>query len=368
MNPPSGNGSKTKVALWGSYAYGNYGDELMAICFAQYLNRAGARSTVYALEPVLAQQYKIEASPRVAEVIDGARFCVLGGGSLLSGGKPTRGAYAESKEREYLEFLSALENTGCPVYPISVGGDGEFTGTLKIADYRERLLRSGYCRGATVRQPNDVHLLNEHFGLTAEFYPDVVLGAPERFGIRRTRSEDGRMQVGLCLSHSDRWTGKFLEILATASSRSVLHYFSTVRVTEGPWHLDEFVPERTRRGIAFHRYCDPAILIRDLSQLDVMITNKLHIGMTALAMGIPYLCVAKSLKCKAFLSSIGAIDAYLGDLTRTKRLRRLVQLVTSPRSLARLSDVFDFAEIRRQTDASEQHFDYIRSVLHSHSN
>ncbi len=48
-----------KVAIWGSYNYGNYSDDLMAIQFAKELEKLGTEPVVYRLDRQLAQQYSV---------------------------------------------------------------------------------------------------------------------------------------------------------------------------------------------------------------------------------------------------------------------------------------------------------------------
>lgn len=74
-----------KVAIWGSYNHGNYGDDLMAIQFANYFKELGVHPCVYRLDECLAKKYSIESAKSLDDLLENASFGIIGGGGMLIG-------------------------------------------------------------------------------------------------------------------------------------------------------------------------------------------------------------------------------------------------------------------------------------------
>ena len=105
-----------KAAIWGSYNYGNYGDDLMAIQFAKELEKLGTEAYVYRLDRQLAQQYSVNTVDSLAELIDNSKFCILGGGGILGGGTTVL-------EQDFIDLNAIAISHHCPIFGISIGGD-----------------------------------------------------------------------------------------------------------------------------------------------------------------------------------------------------------------------------------------------------
>ncbi len=358
-----------KIAIWGSYAYGNYGDELMALHYACHLESLGVEPVVYRLRDALAQKYEIEVAATADELVQDAAFCVFGGGSLLSGNKNPPQWYDDRKRREYEALTEAIEKHSCPLYFLSIGGDGDFGDGTGIATYRQRLLKSEMCRTATIRQEPDVALIEEKFGIDAVYYPDVLLNVKEFWGIEPPRTDKDKVHVGLNLPTSFDKTARLLNLCRRFKDGTVFHFVNTVRPREGKEGFGgELMKPECKEYIRQHVYDDPIDLLRFLSRLDIIFSFKLHIGLTATALGVPLVCVEEKLKTKAFLHSIEADFAYWGNLSKIRVKGRFLQTALSPRRIRRLQAKFSgHVNIQEQIDASWGHLDALESVLQEHT-
>lgn len=356
-----------KVAIWGSYAYGNFGDELMALQFAVHLKRLGARPVVYRLHELLAERFEIETAPTAQTLLSNAAFCIFGGGSLLSPNKVGPRWYTDAKKREYREFITALELHGCPLYFLSIGGDGRYSGPQGITDYRKRLLSSPCCRQATVRHPQDVQTIKRDYGMDACYYPDVLLDVGRFWGLRRKVRLDGAEHIGINLPKQHGWLLNWLRAVKVARRGVVYHFLGTVRPAGDHGELPvEVMPVRSASRIEQHLYKDPIELLKLLSSLDLIVTTKLHIGLTALALGVPYLCVGRSLKAKAFLEGIGALFAYLGDEPPMQRRVNLLRILSTRKGLSDLRYAYQTVDLTSQKKLSQGHLDQLGILLKEH--
>jgi hypothetical protein len=144
----------------------------------------------------------------------------------------------------------------------------------------------------------------------------------------------------------------------------VLHLFGTVRsATAGQMFKEECLSIDGATGVIAHPYINPEQIVSDVARLDLMMTSKLHIGMTALALGIPYICLQQNLKCKAFLHSVNAGNAYWGDLPRWRRMCRAAWTLHSVNRVLRWTERIDLAELQAQKSASRGHLDFLDEVV-----
>lgn len=357
-----------KVGIWGSYSYGNYGDELMALIFAMHLKRVGARPVVFGLHGPLARAYSIDSTRAVDELVGKAAFCLFGGGSLLSKKVGQEGEYAEYKRREYIELRKALESHECPLYFSSIGGDGQFGGDIDVTDYREELLRSRVCRSATVRQQVDAVKIEAQYGIAARFFPDVLLSVADFWEMAGRREEREELHVGLNLPRSYGQASRLLTIVGAMGRRVVYHYIGTVRPNSATNRAAyELMPCKESSRERCHPYDDPAETLRVLRSLDLIVTTKLHIGLTAVALGTPYVCVGRSLKSKAFLESIDAGAAYWGDLPEVVRKIRLFRGALSTKRIRAVRGWFDRGTVEAQKRQSRGHLSILQVLCEQHS-
>lgn len=327
----------------------------MAIQFALAVRRNGGHPVVYALDEGLAGTYSIESTRSVTELIRGAAFCVFGGGSLLSEKSSVPTSYDQAKQEEYDCFRWALVQHACPLYFLSIGGDGQYAPELQLAPYREKLLQDPLCRYATVRTQADLPRLTARYHIPADYYPDVLLDIGSVFNPTADFTAKTEMNIGLNLPRSYRWFAEILCMCARAKGNVTLHFLSTVRQRSRERKISEILPRRTSRGIQAHPYDDPRAALRVLESLDLVVSSKLHLGLTALSIGVPFISLQGPLKCREFLRSVGSEVAYWSDARTWKGQSRLLRTLLSKKRIERIRNMFDFAYIEEQKRESRGH-------------
>lgn len=348
-----------KVAIWGSYNYGNYGDDVMAIMFAKHLQKLGVRVCVYRLNRELARRYAIETSESLEELLQGASFCLAGGGTVLL--EPLSGTVGQAMNEDTRQLWEITQAHRCPLYLISVGGNG-MGGERKLTLYQWRILSSEMCRGGTVRLSEDVALF-ELLGKEVELYPDVVLALTDWWPVEKKSWPSPQLQIGLCLPNIpnvQRFVS-LLKIVAHLRRHAVFHFMRT--------HLpgynikDEILPPANSPWFKHHYYEDPATTIQFIASLDLLISVKLHPSITALALGVPVCSLDGRAKTRAVLNSLE-----LGFATRSQRTRSLLTLlrqVSSRKGILQIREQFDFQRIEQQKELSRRHFEYLTRLTES---
>ena len=298
------------VGLWGAYFFGNYGDDLMAILFARKIRELGLTPLVYGLDPAICYRHDIPRTDSVAELFDDTALVIVGGGGLLVRESRLRNvltAAGRRMEREFERICSERRrHPETPVCPLSVGGDGVHHPT-GLVGWRRRFWQEAVSEPISVRLPEDIEATRA-VGKASSVYPDVVLAAPEMLGVRRPDHAAGApLRIGLNLK---KRTGRRLARLLVEEAR---RQHANVEIIFMKTHLPGYTSDYELSHdpgldgpIDIHRYADPLDTLEFIASLDILVSSKLHVGATAIAVGVPFLSFEGPPKARSFLRGLGA--------------------------------------------------------------
>ncbi|AFY53052.1 hypothetical protein Riv7116_0450 [Rivularia sp. PCC 7116] len=341
-----------KVAIWGSYNYGNYGDDIMAIQFAKYFKSINVRPVVYRLNKQLAKRYQIQTTDSLNELFDDAEFCIIGGGGFLV--ENFSAPFEEDFRR--LKIVSSEKN--CPVYPISIGGEGLGKNT-SLSYWRQQFFQGETCKSSSVRLPSDRALIH-HFGKEVNYYPDVLLSVSEFWQIPSKIKYNNIINVGINIPNTIqcKWLAFQLSVIASIRRDIVFHFIKTY-LPSSPINT-ELRPKQLSSNIKYHVYTDPKLTLEFLASLDLVVSYKLHLGLTALALGVPFYSLGGSGKAKAFLNSIGADFAVWnpGD----KRFK-VAAFLSNPQNIIQAKNRFNFTIIDKFAVESRGHLELLNKLV-----
>jgi hypothetical protein len=306
--------TRTKVALFGWYMHGNFGDDLMAILFARAIKSAGFHPVAYRLPPQIAESEHIESADTIASLLEGASACVLGGGGLLVSAEDPPSPALMAFDEHLGQIANFCRSQSIPVWGASIGGTGAGrAGNLYPG--LATLLSSGVMSGVTLRLERDKPLLDA-FGIPSEHFPDVVFLAPEFWPANQTHAPRrlvlthhlGKQPAGSAFVRALGLCGPPLLGLRTADV--VTRHLSTY---DRPWSPgDRRVPYTDVQGMA------------DLvSQAKAVISSRLHLGIFAMAYGALFFSYGGKAKTTAQLEELG-LDSHI--LSRGDLLSFLIRL------------------------------------------
>ena len=301
------------VGIWGWFQTGNYGDELMALYVAEAYRQMGVDCLVFGLRPELAERYSLESTDEVDEFFSRIAFCVFAeGGCLVDAGDS-----GNEKGERYSGLAAAARRHGVAVYPFSIGGNGQEVAQPKGG--LGELWGDGTFRETVVRLPGDVGLI-ESFGGEAACVPDMLWEASGVLGcgapIGRKPGETLRVGVNFLRRLVP---GDFCEWVESAVPAGVeVHWLAvhTERFVRG-----EIRPDEESGRVKIFRHQDPVELLRFLGTLDVVVSSKLHVGLTGISQGATFLSCCGRPKTHAQLRELE------GDLIREERPEELLSEV-----------------------------------------
>ncbi len=346
-----------KIAIWSSYNYGNFGDDLMAIQFANEVEKCGATPIVYRLDKRVANEFGIQTTYSPNELMDNTDAVIIGGGALFTRESWKR-VYFRKITRDFehdfkvLYKLSTKKNI--PIYPLSIGGDGG--GTSKgIPKWHTKLFLHELCPEGTVRLPDCLSVAKE-FGIKAQYYPDVVFAADFCFENPEQTVPDNKIHIGLNLRKTD---SAFIDTVYKVAKKNKNICFHFIKTHLSGYNLDyEFLPESETENIKAHEYKNLNDTIVFFASLDLLITIKLHIGITSLSKGTPIISYNGKAKTKTFLKSIDANDAIW-----TEKDKINLESFFATTTKESLKSRFDWEKIEQIKKESFQHLQFVTEKI-----
>jgi len=344
-----------KIALFGFYSFRNFGDDHVAVVFDRILAERGIEVRVLGPRSGYADLLEGERVDDCSSLLAGADMALFGGGGVFVPTFKTPLRYGEFG-RQVEEFIALCRAGDIPIHAISVGSSGS-AGLPLTPPFRQALFEA--VDSFTVRNPEDLHLLEEG-GKEGEYHPDILWLTPSFFP--GERHGDGPFTVAVNLQNPRRRLRAALRrlilSLVTALNRTTRFIFIDTDIgAAGAPHA--FRPFRMCRNHASYTFSNWEDDLAQILQCDLVVSNKLHLGLVAMSYGIPFLSFRGQEKTRTLLANLGREDGYF-----TRRdLWRLYLLLLSPRRLAAAARNIDVGKIEQMQSAAEGHLAALDRIL-----
>lgn len=273
----------TQIGVWGSYHYGNFGDDLMALIYAHRLATEGFEPVIFSANPALTAPFTYKTIDSITNWNSDDATVVMGGGAMLSGESFLRFVarpVSRKVNHEFRELNAACSKHRLRVIPISIGGDG--MANASIFGARHRFFKAGFANLGTVRLRGDRELLTRQYQKDYPYFPDVLFATKKvldsLFTVKRCKPD--KFTIGLNVH-----TSKGVE-LAAALKKS----FPGASVVNIGTH-SSFYPGNYEYQEPNSRLIDYSTLpefIADLAGLSVIVSDKLHVGLVGAVYGVPF--------------------------------------------------------------------------------
>lgn len=310
-----------KIAIWGNNRYSNYGDDLQTLVFALHIKNMGHKPIVFQLEKEIADKFDLEVAHNLDELFKNVRLCIIAGGALLTPFPFVKRKLLKTAieyEDDFRDLNKAIKKyPQVKVCAISIGGDGEDRKPEKFySKHRISFFSAPQFLNGTVRLAGDIAQMKK-FGKDFRFIPDCLLSVNKFIKVPpvdNNSSSEPVTQIGFNFKKGKYLSRAFLDaIFAYAEkNKSVVFYFIKTHLEKTGIDY-EYTPPMETENIKIVKYTDPEELLKFLSELDILISSKLHLGITGLPIGTPFLSYRGPGKAKSFLRSIGGAKMILDD-------------------------------------------------------
>lgn len=350
------------IAIWAPLRYANYGDDMQALTFAIFLRRLGYDVKLYQLDESLSKLYHIESCCTVDELCHGVNLCIIAGGALLAPNSPIKRLLHKTSrlyERDFGDLLKAEKK-----YPnvkfcaISFGGDGKVIDAMKnLGSNRTGFLSSSAFLGGTVRLQGDVDMMKT-LGKNVTYYADMLFQAPEFFP-PKILTPTKKYRIGFNLKKGKYLDTKLLKaIFAYAKNHDDMEFhFTTTHMVKIGMNY-QYVPDKESENIFIDQYETPEQLLGVLASMDCFMTSMLHVGLTGLTTGTPFLSYRGPGKTKSFLRSIGGEWAILPENISFEELKDKYWI----KSREELYQQYDTDVIETMKKDSLHHYEFCKNI------
>lgn len=358
-----------KVAIWSSLKFTNYGDDLQALAYAEYIKSLGYEVKLFQLDKGLAEMYGVETVQTIDELCKDVNLCIIAGGGLLSPfnflRRTLNKSYAEW-ELMFKELYRATQQYGTKFCAISMGGDGkDHSPFLMYGKWRRKLFASPNFLNGAVRLKGDVEQMKK-FGKDFQFFPDMLFKSPDFFETQPLPPTN-KIRVGLNfkINHNYKYLDRKLlkDMLEYSETHDDIEFHFTTT------HMDyvglnyQYVPEHETENLRIDKYQSPKQLLGVLESCDVFVTSMLHLGLTGLTKGTPFISYRGPGKAKSFLRSIGGDWAIVDDNISFSELREQFFLKKKEDLYAR----YDVQALEQMKKESAQNYEFCKCIVEKYA-
>lgn len=351
------------ISIWAPLRYANYGDDMQAIAFAQLIKNMGHDVKVFQLEESLAQIYNLKIARTVDDLCKDVNLVIIAGGALLTPFKWYKrilNKAAREYETDFKDLFYATQK-----YPnvrfcaISFGGDGTVKNPEKwFSKWRIGFFKSSAFINGTVRLKGDTDMMRM-FGRNMTFYPDMLFRACDYFPPKMLVPID-KYRVGFNFKKGRYLDKKLLkDIMDYAATHDDMEFHFTTTHMQKVGLNYQYVPEKPLRNIFIDRYENPCQLMGILASMDCFMTSMLHVGLTGLTTGTPFVSYRGPGKTKSFLKSIGGEWAILPEQITFEQLKAQIWCHTRDKLYAR----YDTEMIERMKTESLNQYEFCKNVV-----
>jgi len=358
-----------KVAIWSSLKFTNYGDDLQALAYAKYIKSLGYEVKLFQLDKGLAEKYGVETVQTIDELCKDVKLCIIAGGGLLSPFDIVRRTlnrnYAEW-ELMFKELYRATIKYNTIFCAISMGGDGKsHSPFLMYGKWRRKFFASPNFIDGAVRLKGDIDQMKK-FGKNFQFFPDMLFKSPDFFEVDLLQPTD-KIRVGLNFKKNrnykylDRQFIKDLEDYANTHNDIEFHFTTT--------HMDyvgldyQYLPKQETENLRIDKYTSPSQLLGVLASCDVFVSSMLHLGLTGLTKGTPFLSYRGPGKAHSFLRSIEGDWAILdNDITFAELKDNFLK-----KKKTELYNQYNTGAIKNMVRQSAQNYEFCKKIVEQYA-
>lgn len=284
---------KPRIGIWGFYEPNNFGDDLMGWMLANELSKIG-HIYIYRLNSDVANSANAISVNSLSAIVENSDIVVLGGGNLLAEEETWPDKERWNKEIGMLVEELYLHQT--PLFIVSVGGNGTPLEPDRLMKGVRSLLEYPNLVFTSVRLPSDCKTVERISNSPVRFYKDMLLDVQRQFKTHRVK----QYKIGIHAPniHFIAKATKFLELINQISPlRLKIVYISCH--PRGSEYTYEYMPLNPARYSELLYFEDISQFTKVLSELRLVVSFKLHVGLVSYAFGSNWINIGSHPKIAA---------------------------------------------------------------------
>ena len=296
----------SRIGIMGYYDAANFGDDLMSFIVATLVQKKN-HTPIILSKSATVKQLGFQTCDSVKELVERCDAIVLGGGGLLQELHSKDPASLSSQfSKNLLTAVGFAANKNIPLYAVSIGGDA--TGAIRalpcgIVAY----LTSKQFRYATVRLSADKECL-DYLNAPAAYVPDIVLGIAQLLPSIAKRESHQRIDA-VGVQDAPRYHAlSLIKMSRSGKLPSLVFIHSHAKVRDE--YMQKVPESRSFDHFLFSEGMESSI--KFIGSLQGIFASRLHLGVTGLALGVPFYTIAASKKVEMFFSDLSMATPAVG--------------------------------------------------------
>ncbi|KEO71828.1 polysaccharide pyruvyl transferase family protein [Anditalea andensis] len=333
------------IGIWGLYDKGNFGDDLMAAMFFKFLKNKKYDIIIYNASSYLKEELKANSTNNIDDFVRKCDVVIIGGGGMLVNNSLLKFLLKKTEfqfEYSFFKLLKALKKYNKRIIPVSIGG-------ANSADlnniFKKTLFTSKYTVNGTVRLKSDLELVQPDI---FTYLPDVVLST-YKFFPKSIEAKGTKKRIILNLKNKNA-----TPLIETFKKYEIFDKFEVFSFSSHAESKKEFGSYEYVLADSSFKYAKLTDAINFLSTSDLVISSKLHVGVTALSYNIPFISYNGPQKAKEFLKEYGKVEWIESDPEAVVK-----------KILSFDMNFLEFSPNNQNVDKSYGHFDVLSKSLSS---
>jgi polysaccharide pyruvyl transferase WcaK-like protein len=331
-----------KIGIWGLYDKGNFGDDLMALLFASFLMKKNHDVLVYRASEFLNKEIGGRSVQDIERFTSECDVIIIGGGGMLVN-NPWYKIFLKKTdfnfEYSFYKLLKSLKKYNKKIIPLSIGG-----GNANFINnpYKRKIFTDLYSFNGTVRLKSDLLSLNS---TNFTYIPDVVLSSSDLIISKKCNSSKKVILLNLKTKNASELLDQLL--VYGYFEKYDIYSFGSHAISHSKYSGYEYVLKN--RHLQFNTIHEA---INIISNADVIISSKLHVGVAGLSYNVPFISYKGPEKAKLFLKEINMNKFICEDSG---------QVIDLLKSITDIPDLeFDINNFRKE---SYRHFESLEETL-----
>lgn len=290
-----------RIGIVGYYNARNFGDDLMAVLFAEIVRKHGHEPVVLSDSSAI-EACGVPTCSNATDLFKCTDAVILGGGGVLQEAPSDDvTSLGHQFSRTLLDIAKLAGRYDKPLYAASIGGSSSSPSTVRPLRYGVvAFLASASLKFATTRLQSDLSCLH-YLSTEVEYAPDVVLATDYFLANHPRRSISPDTINAFGVQDMPRYYAARLVRMSNRGTLPPLIFFHGTTESR-----DQYIRQVPESRECEHKVLSLSIVesLNCIQELKGVIASRLHFGVTALSFGVPFFTINASKKVNAFFSDL----------------------------------------------------------------
>jgi hypothetical protein len=290
------------IGIYGAYAQGNFGDDLMALICANEVLKSGHVPLVYGLLENACSLPGCQVTQDLNEFLKKSEKFIYGGGGLLTVKRITR-SYQRAMRSDIFKIINHASNHNKKIGVFSIGSNGDLS--VPPADSSIAILSTA--SAVTLRL--NIDKTWPFMPMFAKSHPDIVLSIKYCLSSLFVQDRNNNSATRVAINVNKRQGLLSIPVLLFLSyTRNMEITYVAAHSLERGFGSDFQLPRiflKSFKRFKNYRINNSLAALSEISNWEAIVSSKLHVGVAAMSLGATFFPYSNNRKVYAFFCDLG---------------------------------------------------------------